>query len=215
MNHTPGQTTLFETTGLDMGLAVTNINAIVIGAQAGVQTAVAQVKAHDVVNAGATAGLFARNINIWSGHQSAVAIIGEYEYTDGCKNLTSVRPVAGVTLTKQDEVGVTGTAAINGDRGHYADQGVNAFWTRDWTSRISTQARMGWQFNDNVGKINEPAGGLSVEYRLTHNLSVILAGDVNGNKDAVASFSFVIGGQGQSGSNLSQIGGTSLTPFSH
>ena len=213
VDRAAGKNRLFETTGFALGLPVTNINNIVIGAQVGADTQATQKNAQDIMSATATTGLFARNIQIWQGHQVALAALFDYDYTDNNRNLVSFRPVAGVTLDSKDEVGVTATAHVTSDRGAYPDEGITAFWTRDWTSRFTTQARVGWAFGSQDVVINEPAGGASVEYRLTKNLSVILAGDVKGNHDCVASFSFVIGGKGQSGSDLSQIAGTGLNPM--
>lgn len=216
--HTPGQTAMFETVGLSVGLPVTRVNGIVIGAQVGGDTALNQIGSRNIQTADATVGLFARNITtLWSGHQVAFAALFDYDYTTGYRNLVSFRPVAGVTLTKQDEVFLTGSTGVISDHGDYVNDFVQAGWTRDWNKNITSQARLGWQFEKDGSRLEQPVGGASLEYRLTRNLSVVVSGDLSGNNsrgvDSVALVSFVIGGAGQSGSVLSQIGGDRLTPF--
>ena len=205
-----GQTALFEGAGLAVGIPVAKLNnGVVIGAQLGGDLTLNQVDSRAIIGGDATAGLFARNIAVWQGHQIAGAALFDYSYTPGYNNLVSFRPVVGTTLTAKDEAFLTASVALVKDDGVGINNTIGAGWTRNWTDSIATQARVGYAFNPT----DEPMGGASVEYRLTKNISVVLAGDVNGNRDYVASINFVIGGKGQSGSALSQIGGSGLKPF--
>lgn len=205
-----GTTTMFETVGLNVGLPVTKVNGIVIGAQVGGDVNLEETKNNrHAFDGDVTAGVFARNIVI-QGYDIAGAALFNYNNTADHANLVSFTPIAGVKLTAKDEVGVAGNVGIVSYRGESVNEDAIGFWTRDWNDQISTQARIGYQLNHT----DCIKGGASAEYRLTKLISVIASGDVTANHDYTASVGFSIGGKGQSGSNLSQIGGTGLTPFS-
>ena len=221
-DYLAGKTSLFEAAGLSLGLPVTKLkNGAVVGAQVSMGATaiefdpsrdrqISSVQDNDSHRGiyDVTLGLFVRNLKLGS-NQAALGLMCDYVYTAKSNNLLGVRPIAGVTLTDKDEVGITGRAGVVAGGGEEIVDEINLFWTHVWNKNIVTSSKCGYLFGD----IRELISGTSIEYRITKHVSAIASTLMDGDGNYNAGITLVIGGKGQVGPDLEQIRGNGLNPF--
>jgi hypothetical protein len=202
-------TSMFEAVGANLGLPIAKLSdGVVIGGQVGAGVALAETENDHALVPSVTIGAFARNLKVGS-NQAAAGLFLDYIDTAHSANLLSLRPIAGMTIDTKNEIGITGQRGLVQDHGQEITDEVSLFWTHNWNSKVTSSAKVGYQFDD----VDEAIWGPSVEYALKKNLSIVGSSTMNGNRDYLVSVSFVFGPAGQNQPILEQIRGDSLKPF--
>jgi hypothetical protein len=167
-----------------------------------------------------TVGVFARNLVVRD-QQAAVAMLMDYRHSAYHHDIFALRPIAGITLTKQDSIALTGVIGLNDDKEEFDNRiirvettdRIQAIWTREWTDRITTEFSGGYQFSD----VDEGFGGAQIVYGLNKHMDVAVGGEINGNGNYSAgiTFSYHVGGLGRHASvhNIRSSGAGFYTPF--
>lgn len=191
--------TPFGSVGWNWGIPLTpNSEGIAIGVQAGGDvTFVEHNEEWD-----ATAGVFARNLRLGE-EQVAAAVLMDYQHTAIGNDLFAVRPVLGITLGARDEIGLSGTIALNRrtktitittirEEAAYTSE---AFFNHFWSESLATELAAGYQYYP----ISEPFVRGQVVWGITQYVDLALAGAVNaaGNYSCGLRMSFNFGGTGR------------------